>query len=140
MNRIDFLKQVGGLSLFTACGATTALLNSCTKSYYINASIKNDAVSLNKTDFFEREFVVINNPELEFPVYVYKKNEVDYVALSMKCTHKGCQLKPAGKILVCPCHGSEFSNTGKVMTPPADVDLKQYATSVINDQVLVILK
>ena len=37
------------------------------------------------------------------------------MALSPKCTHKGCAVKPAaGKEgLACPCHRAEFDFTGK---------------------------
>lgn len=140
MNRQEFIKQIGGTSLFFMCGGTAAVLNSCSKSFYINGNIQNGNAILNKSDFMERAFIVFNNPELEHPVYVYKKNENDYVALSMKCTHKGCQLKPTGKILVCPCHGSEFSNAGKVLAPPAEADLKQFSVNLTNDHILITLK
>lgn len=140
MNRNDFLKQIGSASLFVACGGTAAIINSCSKSYYIKGAVQNGIASVNKSDFLEREFIVFNNPELDFPVYVYKNDENNYSAISMKCTHKGCQLKPVGKMLVCPCHGSEFSNTGKVLTPPAEIDLKQYAVNISGEQILISVK
>lgn len=42
------------------------------------------------------------------------------VAFSAICTHKGCTVKPNGKELDCPCHGSKYAAaTGKVINGPA---------------------
>jgi cytochrome b6-f complex iron-sulfur subunit len=45
-------------------------------------------------------------------------------AFSAICTHMGCTVKPNGKELDCPCHGSKFSaTTGKVINGPAQAPL-----------------
>ncbi|MHC1706535.1 MAG: ubiquinol-cytochrome c reductase iron-sulfur subunit [Bacteroidales bacterium] len=66
-------------------------------------------------------------------------------AFSDRCTHLGCKLNVlADGTMVCPCHGSAFSNAGKVMKGPAgkdldelpvfwDTDKQQYFTVVIAD-------
>ena len=45
-----------------------------------------------------------------------------YVAYDAVCPHAGCTVgySPAAKLIVCPCHGSEFEpSTGAVVSPPA---------------------
>ncbi len=44
-----------------------------------------------------------------------------------RCPHLGCALKwnPRERTWDCPCHGSRFSETGKLMDNPATDDLKQ---------------
>jgi Rieske Fe-S protein len=48
-------------------------------------------------------------------------------AISMVCTHQICLLKAAGSGFECPCHGSSFDITGKVLQGPARDDLPWYA-------------
>src|SRR5512133_2392838 len=41
-------------------------------------------------------------------------------ALSLVCTHLGCTLTASADGLACPCHGSRFGLTGRVLHGPAD--------------------
>jgi Rieske Fe-S protein len=56
---------------------------------------------------------------------IVKKN--NHLSLySRKCTHLGCRLqKGENAPLHCPCHGSEFSETGEVLHGPAEEPLKK---------------
>jgi len=59
-------------------------------------------------------------------------------AISLKCTHLGCALRPVqrNRYLECPCHGSRFTflgddaadpeHVGQVLRGPATRDLKRY--------------
>ena len=74
-----------------------------------------------------------------FPICLYKTNEGKYIASLLKCTHNGCELNVGGGIYSCPCHGSEFSITGKVMEGPADRDLKTFKTETDHENIYVYL-
>lgn len=52
-----------------------------------------------------------------------------YVALSSICTHQGCTVgyNPNVNRIQCPCHGSEYSTTGAVITGPAPAALQSYS-------------
>jgi len=56
-----------------------------------------------------------------------------FVALTAICTHQTCTITGvASQQYVCPCHGSTFDFTGKVLGGPAPVSLHQYATQFTN--------
>jgi cytochrome b6-f complex iron-sulfur subunit len=57
-----------------------------------------------------------------------------YVALSAGCTHQSCEITGvSGQLFVCPCHGSEFDTTGRVVSGPAPTGLRQYTTVFAGD-------
>lgn len=55
-----------------------------------------------------------------------------YTAYTATCTHEGCSLPlpSASGIITCPCHGSRFDLSGKVLKGPARRNLAQVAVSV----------
>jgi len=61
-----------------------------------------------------------------------------FVALTATCTHQACQITGhSGQIFVCPCHGSQFDSSGRVLSGPAPTALRQYPTR-FTDNVLTI--
>ena len=67
-----------------------------------------------KVDAFVREVV-------ERDVWVIKHSATEVTILSPLCTHLGCQYDwhPEMHQFICPCHGSNYSITGKVLGGPA---------------------
>lgn len=69
-----------------------------------------------------------------FPVEriaVFKAENGDLSAMSLVCTHQTCLLNQNGEAgFTCPCHGSNFSSSGKVLNGPATVDLPRYKVEV----------
>ena len=67
--------------------------------------------------------------------------EGELYAVADECTHAGCSLSEGdvdGRMLVCPCHGSEFDvTTGEPASPPAYEPVATYAVRVDGDDVLV---
>jgi menaquinol-cytochrome c reductase iron-sulfur subunit len=57
-------------------------------------------------------------------------------AFSPRCTHLGCAYhwEPRAEAFECPCHGSRFSITGKVLTGPAPRPLDQYPVRIEGDR------
>ena len=60
-----------------------------------------------------------------YPNMLVLQKDGSLLAFSTLCTHVCCQLQydPSYKELGCPCHGSIFDATGKVLQGPAVVDL-----------------
>jgi Rieske Fe-S protein len=63
----------------------------------------------------------------ELPVYVLSDGRGGWAALSPVCTHLGCVVDVQGPALVCPCHGSTYDRTGRVLRGPAERPLASYA-------------
>ncbi len=57
---------------------------------------------------------------------VYRESEQKHYCVSVKCPHLGCRLEwnADEKSWDCPCHGSRFDYTGKLLDNPAQIDLK----------------
>jgi cytochrome b6-f complex iron-sulfur subunit len=61
-----------------------------------------------------------------------------FIAVTAQCTHQACVVSlGTGTSYVCPCHGSEFDTSGRVIVGPASLPLQQYQTSFA-DPVLTI--
>jgi len=55
-------------------------------------------------------------------------------ALSSGCTHQNCEITGyAGQVFVCPCHGSQFDTSGRVVQGPAASPLRQFACQISGD-------
>lgn len=74
-------------------------------------------------------------------VYVSESGEKPgtYVALSSRCTHKGCEVLwiPNAKKFRCPCHGGVFDATGLNVSGPPPSPLASLKTKVQDGGVLV---
>lgn len=54
----------------------------------------------------------------------------NFQAYTSICTHEACDVNRfAQGVLVCPCHGSQYDTSGKVVQGPARGALRKYATS-----------
>ena len=116
------------------------LLQSCSSIYYATHTFENNTIVLSANEFMEikkdetvhRPFVILKNASIPFPICVYKNGD-QASALLMKCTHQGCEVNPNAYSLVCPCHGSEFDTSGKVINPPAEESLTSYKVTMETD-------
>lgn len=139
MERRDFIRNCSLLCASVA--GLSMLLPGCGSIHYVSSTVEQNKVKLSKSEFIdekkiERKFVVVRSEKAQFPICLYKRTD-EYVAVYMQCTHQGCELQPNKTSLVCPCHGSEFSTEGKVMSPPADKDLKQFKVITDNENIYI---
>jgi nitrite reductase/ring-hydroxylating ferredoxin subunit len=57
-----------------------------------------------------------------------------FTALSATCTHQACEVTGfSGNLFVCPCHGSEYSTGGAVVSGPAPAALHTFASAFANN-------
>ncbi len=73
-------------------------------------------------------------------IMVIRTSDTAVVALSAICTHAGCtcNFESSSNELVCPCHGSVFSETGAVVNGPARRALKVYSASLTNNVITLV--
>jgi cytochrome b6-f complex iron-sulfur subunit len=69
---------------------------------------------------------------------VARTGQESFSALTAICTHEGCTVTgfESGNF-VCPCHGSQYSQTGTVVRGPASLALRRFATQFANDVLAV---
>jgi cytochrome b6-f complex iron-sulfur subunit len=139
-SRREFVKTISTASAALGCGvALTSMLQSCATIKFVPKELVDKKIILSKTEFAEHKFVIAINKQLPAPIYVFfSEKENDYIASLMTCAHLGCELKPTGSFLTCPCHGSEFSNQGKVLNGSADVALTSYQVEVKESEIIII--
>jgi arsenite oxidase small subunit len=78
--------------------------------------------------------VYFDYPSAGYPNMLMKNSDGSLTALSMLCTHVCCQCSydASAKIFYCPCHGSEFDSSGKVIRGPASADLPTISLRIDN--------
>ncbi len=145
MERRKFLKSCCMVTVGVPFAAS--ILQSCGSIYYANTLEKPHKIILAKSEFWNtnnnkksnRSFVLVKTKKTNFPICVNKIDENTYNASLLECTHRGCELNVGGGIYSCPCHGSEFTLTGKVLEGPADRDLKTFNIETNNDSIYILL-
>ena len=126
MKRKQFLRSTGkGLLALGCCGATS-VVTSCTNYYFAKYVENNNTLKIDKLEFKEHAFVLIEHRALPKPLYVEADFENQPLALLLECSHKNCQVRPIERGFACPCHGSEFDKTGHVVKDPADKPLYRF--------------
>ncbi len=68
--------------------------------------------------------------------YVFARSTGEVYTYSNICTHMGCEVpayKTSQNMFMCPCHGSEYSNTGEVLKGPAKARLPLFDNKVVGD-------
>jgi len=63
------------------------------------------------------------------PVIIARDSRGLY-AMTVTCTHQGCEVQPVGSTLDCPCHGSRYDQNGSVIQGPAESPLAHFAVEV----------
>lgn len=143
MQRRIFIRNIGcssclllgggvAISFFEGCGSVKPFA-------VIDAKIKDYKIPL--TSFETVPYLLIQRKTQESEdILVVKKGETEFLALIMRCTHKGVGLVPKGNALVCPAHGSKFSLEGKVEEGPAKESLSIYDTRIEGSELIVMIR
>ncbi|MEK7258058.1 MAG: Rieske (2Fe-2S) protein [Bacteroidota bacterium] len=135
MNRKDFLKTCAQATC--ASLALPLLQTSCKTAAYVPHSLQGEKMVVKKSELTSRSFVVFKPANLPAPVYLTQFENGEYSAVLLRCTHKGCEVRPAGKELNCPCHGSVFSQTGEVLESPAQAPLQRFRVTSDDQNIFI---
>jgi len=146
MDRRRFIKQ--SCLLCAGAGIIPAALSGCQATHYVNGTVEATGLAVLKSEFtylkknqtITRQYIIVQNEKLEFPIYVYRFSENEYSALWMKCAHQGAELQAAGDHLHCPSHGSEYNNKGAVTNGPAEKNLRSFPVTVVDEKIIIDLR
>ncbi len=120
-DRRKFIRQVGSLAI----GGLA--LSSCV--HYVPHNVRDGMIVIRKSDLEGKRNFMVRPAGSAAPIFVSRDDKEQYQAVLMLCTHKRCTLRLVGDVLECPCHGSEFSPAGDVLSEPAEQALSRYAAS-----------
>ena len=140
-SRREFIKKTTTTSALICCGVSlSSVLQSCSVSKYISATVIGGEIKILKSQFTENVYLVVSTDKLPYPIYLYRNEEKEYSAFLMLCTHTNCELSATSQSLICPCHGSEFSVKGEVTQGPAQRDLRKFSTKETENEIIIELK
>lgn len=131
--RRDFLQIMGSIvSLFAIAGVLGVLESFSSAS---TSPPSNGGTTTQTSNLPSGAVANVNDLKVNVPVYfqypsgypniLIKKNDGSVMAESLLCTHTCCQVRydQSTTDLYCPCHGSVFSQDGKVLRGPAYLPL-----------------
>lgn len=137
MKRRDFVQRLPVLTAGLAAVTSATSLTGCAGAPYLVPALGPRGLVMNVTDLGPDGDAFLQTPEMERPIYVRRLESGALSAVLASCTHRGCQPEPLGDRLSCPCHGSEFSFVGAVLSGPADEPLARYDVVEAEGQIMV---
>ncbi|HEV8363759.1 MAG TPA: Rieske (2Fe-2S) protein [Gemmatimonadaceae bacterium] len=74
----------------------------------------------------------------EARTFVFNLGADDFRAFTSVCTHERCDVNSfSGGRIRCPCHGSQYDTSGRVVVGPAPAALRQFTASRISNTLTV---
>jgi len=137
VNRREFLGRVECLGAGAVAAGLALPLTGCIGFHYVNTTVAGNRLVVALEDFGTGRFALVDAPNLPLPLYLYRADDGSFSAVSTRCMHRGCQVEPVAEHLVCPCHGSEYTNTGEVLKGPTQRPLRRLPVSVENERILI---
>ena len=137
MKRREFLEHAERLAACALGSGAVLSLGGCLGFHHVNTTVSGNQLIIRRADFGSGRFALVDAPGLQLPLYVYRSDDGEFSAVSTRCMHRGCQVEPVAAHLVCPCHGSEYSNTGEVLKGPTLEPLRRLPVSVAGDTIVI---
>lgn len=77
--------------------------------------------------------------EITDSIIIVRKSEAEYLVYSSVCRHKKCNVKykKDRDLFVCPCHGSTYDMSGKVIKGPSQGDIPKYNVKLIDNKLQI---
>ena len=137
MRRRDFIRSIERLAAGALCVGLPPAAMGCSGLAYVPSIRNGNLLIVDRADLGAHPFALVEHPEIPRAIYLHRHPDDAYTAVLTRCTHRGCQVEPAGERLACPCHGSEYSLTGTVLHGPAERPLTRYAVTADADHITI---
>jgi Rieske Fe-S protein len=138
-SRRQFLVQLAaGAGVLAAAGTV-----GCAAVATYSANLSGDRILLDRSQLDlkmgEKNAVLVRASGLADAIVLLRDDKGIFSALNARCTHLGCEVRPGGKFLTCPCHQSTFDLQGKVMRGPAQKSLATYPVELRGDKIEIVI-
>ncbi len=139
MERRDFIKSSCNACLLLAAGYFLPELSGCSpvKFTTLNTDIINHQITIPVSSFAATNLQLVRPKGWYYNIAVQKKDNGNYSALLLQCTHQENQLTPNGNGFHCSLHGSDFDKDGNVRKGPAEHHLEEYKTFTDNNNLII---
>ena len=134
VTRREFVVHVERIGI--ACLLPTVLA-SCVSVRYAQSAVEVDRLVVLRSELSSVGTALVETPDDQLPILLRRVSDSEFVALSTKCTHRGCQVESAGNQLTCPCHGSVFSLSGDRLQGPAERPLSRYTVTADEQRIYI---
>lgn len=137
MKRDEFIKQfaIGGSILFTA----PVVFSSCGKDEKDDGIKPGNEIEIDLDAAAYVALKTVGGYAYQGNIIIIRSGENQYMAFSKLCTHESFTViyNHASGNIICNQHGSVFSNTGAVITGPANRALRKYNTTVSGSKLII---
>jgi Rieske Fe-S protein len=138
MQRRKFLKSTCNSCLMVSAGLLFGELVSCSPSTQVfKAPVVDKSVSVPLTLFLVPGVQLVRPQGWYYDIAVQKKDDQNFTALLLKCTHQQNQLVRSSNGYTCNLHGSQYNLDGTVIKGPAEFSLKHFTTTVNQNQLVI---
>lgn len=140
LTRREFIRRVETLSAGAMCGALLPGMAGCARFQFVNSGVEAGRLVVSSEEFGSGPFALVEAPNLPMPIYLYRHEDGEFTAVLTRCMHRGCQVEAADGHLVCPCHGSEYDNAGRVLKGPTQLPLIRFPVEVSDGNIYISLQ
>ena len=145
MTRKEFLKAAGSAVAATTILPVSVFFEGCAiHSQTLRATAKENRVRLALAEMPKLAepggYVKVYPFGFAHPIVVFENPSGEIFAISTTCTHAGCEVRKTKNKFECPCHGSQYDLTGKVIRGPAPAALTRFPVRKEVDFLEIILK
>ncbi|HEU4436038.1 MAG TPA: Rieske (2Fe-2S) protein [candidate division Zixibacteria bacterium] len=145
MTRKEFLQGTLSAAAVVAILPVSVFLEGCAvHSQTLRVSAKENRVRLALIDLPKLTepggFVKVYPFGFAHPIVLFQNTSGDFFAVSTTCTHAGCEVRKTKSKFECPCHGSQYDLSGKVIRGPAPAALTRFPVRKEGDFLEIILK
>lgn len=139
ISRKEFIKKAG-----IYCGGiySVSLIAGCSSSNQISEVMEQNGgeVIIDNTKLKNiGDRIILEVKNFNSKIILIKTGINEYRALSLMCSHKGCELVVYNNFFECPCHGSEFDIQGNALKWPATEPLVKYKTIINNNTITILI-
>jgi len=123
-------------TILDACAHAQSTAQAATQS--VTPANGESIVTVDKTAFANgTTTIMVDGPASVGAPIAVRHNGDSFVALSMRCPHRGCKVGDAGDHFACRCHGAQFSATGELLRGPAKTGLTRFEITSDADHLYV---